>query len=107
MSANGKNTLIPLAKRTLSCYNTKNTDKERYIMFEKIVDKLSEYLQVDKSRITMDTNIRTDLGADSLTVVELLFALEQEYGITIPDDVVESLETVGSLVDYLEKTVKQ
>ena len=55
----------------------------------------------------MDTNIRTDLGADSLTVVELLFALEQEYGITIPDDVVESLETVGSLVDYLEKTVKQ
>ena len=76
-------------------------------MFEKIVDKLSEYLQVDKSRITMDTNIRTDLGADSLTVVELLSALEQEYGITIPDDVVESLETVGSLVDYLEKTVKQ
>ena len=76
-------------------------------MFEKIVDKLSEYLQVDKSRITMDTNIRTDLGADSLTVVELLFALEQEYGITIPDDVVESLENVGSLVDYLEKTVKQ
>lgn len=76
-------------------------------MFEKIVDKLSEYLKVDKSAITMDTNIRTDLNADSLTVVELLFALEQEYNITIPDDVVESLETVGGLVKYLEETVKQ
>ncbi len=76
-------------------------------MFEKIVDKLSEYLKVDKSAITMDTNIRTDLNADSLTVVELLFALEQEYNITIPDDVVESLETVGGLVKYLEENVKQ
>ena len=76
-------------------------------MFEKIVDKLSEYLKVDKSAITMDTNIRTELNADSLTVVELLFALEQEYNITIPDDVVESLETVGGLVKYLEENVKQ
>ena len=75
-------------------------------MFEKIVDKLSEYLKVDKSSITMHTNIRTDLGADALTVVERLFAPEQEYDITIPDEVVESLETVGSLVEYLEKTVK-
>ena len=62
-------------------------------MFDKIVDKLSEYLKVDKSKITMDTNIKTDLNADSLTVVELLFELEQEYNITIPDDVMESLET--------------
>ncbi len=76
-------------------------------MFEKIVDKLSEYLKVDKSKITMDTNIKTDLNADSLTVVELLFELEQEYNITIPDDVMESLETVGGLVDYLEKVIKE
>lgn len=76
-------------------------------MFDKIVDKLSEYLKVDKSKITMDTNIKTDLNADSLTVVELLFELEQEYNITIPDDVMESLETVGGLVDYLEKVIKE
>ena len=76
-------------------------------MFEKIVDKLSEYLKVDKSKITMDTNIKTDLNADSLTVVELLFELEQAYNITIPDDVMESLETVGGLVDYLEKVIKE
>ena len=75
-------------------------------LFDIIVDKLSEYLKVDKSKITMDTNIKTDLNADSLTVVELLFAMEQEYNITIPDEVVDSLETVGALVRYLETVIK-
>ena len=75
-------------------------------LFDIIVDKLSEYLKVDKSKITMDTNIKTDLNADSLTVVELLFAMEQEYDITIPDDVVDGLETVGDLVKYPETVVK-
>mgnify|MGYP000474896841 FL=1 len=75
-------------------------------LFDIIVDKLSEYLKVDKSKITMDTNIKTDLNADSLTVVELLFAMEQEYNITIPDEVVDSLETVGDLVRYLETVIK-
>ena len=69
-------------------------------LFDIIVDKLSEYLKVDKSKITMDLN------ADSLTVVELLFAMEQEYNITIPDEVVDSLETVGDLVRYLETVIK-
>lgn len=75
-------------------------------LFDIIVDKLSEYLKVDKSKITMDTNVKTDLNADSLTVVELLFAMEQEYNITIPDEVVDSLETVGDLVRYLETVIK-
>lgn len=76
-------------------------------IFEKVVNKLSEYLQVDKDKITLETNIKTDLNADSLTVVELLFALEQEYDLTIPDEVVEKLETVGSLVQYLETVIKE
>ena len=75
-------------------------------LFDIIVDKLSEYLKVDKSKITMDTNIKPDLNADSLTVVELLFAMEQEYNITIPDEVVDSLKTVGDLVRYLETVIK-
>lgn len=75
-------------------------------LFEIIVDKLSEYLKVDKTKITMDTNIKTDLAADSLTIVELLFAMEQEYDVTIPDEVVDGLETVGDLVKYLETVVK-
>lgn len=75
-------------------------------LFDIIVDKLSEYLKVDRAKITMDTNIKTDLAADSLTIVELLFAMEQEYDITIPDEVVDGLETVGDLVKYLETVVK-
>ena len=71
-------------------------------MFDKVIDKLAEYLKIDKASITRDTDIRTDLNADSLVMVELLFSIEEEHGITIPDDVVASLTTVGSLVDYLE-----
>ena len=72
-------------------------------MFEKIVDKLSEYLQVDKSRITMDTNIADDLGADSLDVVELVMSIEDAFGITIEDEKAAELTTVRQVVDYLEK----
>ncbi|MBP5357117.1 MAG: acyl carrier protein [Clostridia bacterium] len=76
------------------------------MMFDLIAEKLAEYLKVDKSTITMDTNIKTDLNADSLTIIELLFNLEQELSITIPDEVVDGLETVGSLVNYLESVKK-
>lgn len=72
-------------------------------MFEKITSKLAEYLNIDKSEITKDTDIKKDLNADSLTVVELLFALEEEYGIVIDDEEIESLSTVGSLVEYIER----
>ena len=74
-------------------------------MFEKVVDKLSEYLKIDKSAITRDTDIFADLNADSLVLVELLFSIEEEYGVTIPDEVVAELTTVGSIMDYLEKTL--
>lgn len=74
-------------------------------MFEKVVDKLSEYLKVDKSIMTRETDIKNDLNADSLTVVELLFAIEEEYGIVIPDEEITSITTIGGLVDYLEKAV--
>lgn len=76
-------------------------------IFDTIVDKLAEYLKVDKTKITMNSNIKTDFNADSLTIVELLFALEQEYNITIPDEDVDGLETVGSLVEYLEKSIEK
>ena len=75
-------------------------------MFDKIAEMLSKYLKVDKSAITRDTDIRDDLKADSLVVVEMLFALEDEMGITIPDDMVEQLTKVGALSDYIEKAAK-
>ena len=75
-------------------------------MFDKIAEMLAKYLKVEKSAITRDTDIRDDLKADSLVVVEMLFALEDEMGITIPDDMVEQLTKVGALADYLEKAAK-
>ena len=57
---------------------------------------------MDKSKITRDTDIKKDLKADSLLVVEMLFALEDETGITIPDEMVEELTNVGKLTDYIE-----
>ena len=71
-------------------------------MFEKVTQMLADFLKVDKSVITRDTDIRNDLKADSLLVVEMLFALEDETGIIIPDEKVEELTKVGGLVDYIE-----
>ena len=76
-------------------------------MYEKIVDMLSDYLKVDKSTITRDTDIKKDLKADSLLVVEMLFALEDETGITIPDEMVEQLTNVGALTDYIEANMQK
>ena len=75
-------------------------------MFEKVSEMLSKYLKVDKSTITRDTDIREDLNADSLVIVEMLFTLEEEMGITIPDEKVEELTKVGALCDYIESQVK-
>ena len=71
-------------------------------MFEKVTQMLSDFLKVDKAAITRDTDIKSDLKADSLLVVEMLFALEDETGIIIPDEKVEELTQVGALVDYIE-----
>ena len=76
-------------------------------MYEKIVDMLSDYLKVDKSKITRDTDIKKDLKADSLLVVEMLVALEDETGITIPDEMVEQLTNVGALTDYIEANMQK
>ena len=64
---------------------------------------LAEQLEIDEDKITMDTNIIDDLGADSLDVVELIMSLEDEFGIAISDEDAAQLYTVGRIVDYLEK----
>ena len=71
--------------------------------FEKVADILAKQLSTDKTKITMETNILTDLGADSLDLVEVLMSLEDEFGISIPDEAVEEIKTVGDIVNYIEK----
>lgn len=71
-------------------------------MFEEVAKLLSEQLNIDISKITTDSEIIKDLGADSLDVVELLMALEDSTGKTIPEEKVANLKTVGDVVKTLE-----
>lgn len=72
-------------------------------MFEKIQQELAEYFEIALETITLDTDFTKDLKADSLAIMELLFNLESETGKTIEDDAMDTVKTVGDLVDYLEK----
>ena len=70
--------------------------------FEKVRDALAQQFELDPETISMDTNLIDDLGADSLDVVELIMALEDEFGVTISDEAAAELYTVGRIVEYLE-----
>ena len=72
-------------------------------MLEKIQAMLAEALNLPLEKVTPNAKIVDDLGADSLDVVELLSQLEDEYGIVIPDDEVESLVTVEDVANALDK----
>ena len=71
-------------------------------MFEELVAILCDQLPLNPSDISMDSKIKDDLGADSLDVLQLLMTLEEEKGITIPDEILPTLKTVGDIVGYIE-----
>lgn len=72
------------------------------MIFEKVQEKVSEQLGVDVDEVTMESSFIDDLGADSLDIVELLMALEEEFDIEIPDEEAEKLSTVGDVVEYIK-----
>ena len=71
-------------------------------MFEELVAILCDQLPLNPADVTMDSKIKDDLGADSLDVLQLLMTLEEEKGITIPDEVLPTMKTVGDIVGYIE-----
>ncbi len=73
------------------------------MIFEKVRDALAAQFEIDPEKITMDTNLVDDLGADSLDVVELIMNIEDEFGISISDDDAANLYTVSRIVEFLEK----
>ena len=74
-------------------------------MYDKIADILSKQLHIDKAKITEDSNIMENLGADSLDVVEISMAIEQEFNISVPDDDIVNFKTPRDIIEYLEKHV--
>ena len=72
------------------------------MIFDRIRDIIIEQLQVEESDVNMDTNLMKDLSADSLDAVEIIMAIEDEYGIEIPDEEAEKFETVRDLVEYVD-----
>ena len=75
------------------------------MVFEKMKKILSEQLDADEDSITLETDIQDDLGADSLDVVEMLMSIEDEFEIEIPDEKIESLKTVGQVVEYIQENM--
>ncbi len=73
-------------------------------MFEKIRDIVAEKVGVDPEEIAMDTSFADDLEADSITLFELVMALEDEFDIEIDDESIEKITTVGDIVNYLEES---
>ena len=76
------------------------------IMFEKIRDIVVEQLGVDADKVTMESSFVDDLGADSLDIVELVMALEETFGVEIPDSEAEKISTVGDVVEYVKNIQK-
>ena len=76
------------------------------MIFEKIKEALASQFEVDPSKITRDTDIMNDLGADSLDLVELIMTLEDEYGVNVTDESVYEHKTVGEIADFIETLVK-
>ena len=72
------------------------------MIFKKVQEKVAEQLGVELEEITMEASFIDDLGADSLDIVELLMALEEEFEIEIPDEEAEKLTTVGDIVEYVK-----
>lgn len=66
---------------------------------------ISEQLGIGEDEIALESSFMDDLGADSLDIVEVVMMIEEEFGMEIPDDQVEELETVSSLIKYVEKQV--
>ncbi|MCX6980697.1 MAG: acyl carrier protein [Verrucomicrobiota bacterium] len=70
---------------------------------EKVKDIIVEQLGVNPEQVTESASFIEDLGADSLDTVELVMAFEEEFSVEVPDEDAEKLQTVGNVVDYIEK----
>ncbi len=80
--------------------------KDMLVDFEKVKKIIVDRLGVDEAEVTMEASFVDDLGADSLDTLELVMALEEEFGIEIPDEDAEKIVTVGDAIKYIQEKLK-
>lgn len=73
------------------------------MIFEKVKSIIVEQLGVDPDEVTLESSFLDSLGADSLDIVELIMALEEEFNMEIPDEEAEKINTVGDVVEYIKR----
>ena len=73
------------------------------MVYETVVSIICEQFDLEEKDVSMETGVTEDLGADSLDLVEVLSAIEDELDVEIPDEVLENMKTVGDLVKYIEE----
>jgi len=75
------------------------------MLLNKVINIIAEQLDVEVEGITMETSMMKDLEADSLDAVEIMMALEDEFGVSIPDEDAEGFKNIGDIVKYLEAKI--
>lgn len=75
-------------------------------MYEEVKTILARQLRIAPERVTLDAQIKRDLGADSVDILQLLMRLEDDYGVVIPDQALAKFETVNDVVTYLDNLPK-
>ncbi len=100
-----------LDKRAATFLNTAHAERETDLwggavvseIEEKVIDIVCKKLSVDKAKVTLETSFINDLQADSLDLVELVMELEDAFGMQIPDEEAEKIQTVGDAVKYVQE----
>jgi acyl carrier protein len=76
---------------------------EKKSVEERVVSIVCDRLGVERDKVKSDTSFINDLGADSLDIVELVMEFEEEFGMSIPDEKAEGIQTVGEAIKYIEE----
>ncbi|MBP5453550.1 MAG: acyl carrier protein [Lachnospiraceae bacterium] len=76
-------------------------------MLDRIIEIINEQLNIDDAVITEETSFKDDLGVDSLDLLELVMAFEEEYNIELNPEELEGIQTVGDVMDYIKKYTDQ
>lgn len=75
------------------------------MVFDKIKEILVEQLEIEADAITLESLLVDDLGADSLDAIDIIMSVEDEFKVEVPDEIIEKIETVGDIVNYIEDRI--